>query len=322
MTRDRFGTATRVDVVAAVITRSDGSFLLAQRPPGKVYAGYWEVPGGKIESGETALEALIREIREELGIEVLEAHPWLLRRHDYEHAAVRLRFFRVTRWRGEPVGLDGQRFEFQHPGLESVGPMLPANGPILKAVALPPVCGITDAGDSGIAEFLERLDVSLARGLRMVQVRDKALAPALRAELAAAVVARCHAHNARVLINADSSLALSVGADGVHLTARQLAKATTRPAFPLVGASVHSADELDRARDLGCDFAFLGPVLPTPTHPGGPCLGWDRFAAMMIDAELPVYALGGLAEDALTEAFVRGAHGIAMMRGAWRQKPR
>ena len=93
MTRDRFGTATRVDVVAAVITRPDGSYLLAQRPPGKVYAGYWEFPGGKIESGETALEALIREIREELGIEVLEAHSWLLRRHDYEHAAVRLRFF-------------------------------------------------------------------------------------------------------------------------------------------------------------------------------------------------------------------------------------
>ena len=317
MMRDRSGTATRVDVVAAVITRPDGSYLLAQRPPGKAYAGYWEFPGGKIEPGETALAALIREIREELGIEVLEAHPWLMRQHDYEHAAVRLRFFRVTRWRGEPVGLDGQRFEFQHPGLESVGPMLPANGPILQAVALPRTCGITNAGDSSIAEFLERLEVALARGLRMVQVRDKSLCPSLRAEFAATVVARCHAHNARVLINADSSLAHSTGADGVHLTARQLAMTTTRPTFPLVGASVHSPDELVRARHLGCDFAFLGPVLATPTHPGGPCLGWDRFTEMVIDTELPVYALGGLAEDAMVEASARGAHGIALMRGAW-----
>ena len=317
MRRDRFDTTSRVNVVAAVITRADGSYLLAQRPPGKAYAGYWEFPGGKIEPGETAPAALIREIREELGIEVLEAYPWLVRQHDYEHAAVRLRFFRVTRWRGEPVGLDGQRFEFQHPGLESVGPMLPANGPVLKAVALPPICGITNAGDSSIAKFLERLEVALARGLRMVQVRDKTLAPSLRAEFSAAVVKCCHAHNARVLINADSSLAYSTGADGVHLTARQLAMATTRPAFPLVGASVHSADELDRASHLGCDFAFLGPVLATPSHPGGPCLGWDRFAEMVIDAELPVYALGGLAEEAMARATAGGAHGIAMMRGAW-----
>ena len=317
MRRDRFDTALRVEVVAAVITRPDGSYLLAQRPSGKAYAGYWEFPGGKIEPGESALAALIREIREELGIEVLEAHPWLMRKHDYEHAAVRLRFFRVTRWRGEPVGLDGQRFEFQHPGLESVGPMLPANGPVLKAVALPPICGITNAGDSSIAEFLERLEVALARGLRMVQVRDKTLAPSLRAEFAAAVVKRCHAHNARVLINADSSLAHSTGADGVHLTARQLAMATMRPAFPLVGASVHSADELVRACHLGCDFAFLGPVLATRSHPGGPCLGWDRFTEMVIDAELPVYALGGQAEETMAKATSGGAHGIAMMRGAW-----
>src|SRR6185436_14874848 len=73
----------------------DGTFLLAQRPAGKVYAGYWEFPGGKIEPGEAALAGLKRELHEELGIEVEKAHPWLTRDYDYEHAAVRLRFFRV-----------------------------------------------------------------------------------------------------------------------------------------------------------------------------------------------------------------------------------
>src|SRR5918994_6473274 len=91
-----------IEVAAAVLQRPDGSFLLAQRPPGKVYAGYWEFPGGKVEPGEPAAAALARELHEELGIDVECAYPWLTRVFTYPHATVRLNFFRVTRWRGEP----------------------------------------------------------------------------------------------------------------------------------------------------------------------------------------------------------------------------
>ena len=87
----------RVEVVAAVLQRDDGSFLLAQRPEGKVYAGYWEFPGGKIEPRESPASALARELHEELGIDVEQSYPWLTRDYDYEHAAVRLRVHRVTR---------------------------------------------------------------------------------------------------------------------------------------------------------------------------------------------------------------------------------
>ncbi|MFZ5531085.1 MAG: NUDIX domain-containing protein, partial [Pseudomonadota bacterium] len=98
-----------VEASVAVIVRPDGSYLLAQRPPGKVYAGYWEFPGGKIEPGEAALAALAREMREELNIEPIVAHPWLTRAYVYPHASVKLHFFRVTEWRGELHGREGQQ---------------------------------------------------------------------------------------------------------------------------------------------------------------------------------------------------------------------
>ncbi len=306
-----------IEVVAAVIARPDGSYLLAQRPQGKVYAGYWEFPGGKVEPGETHYEAIVREIREELGIEIMEAEPWLLRRHDYEHASVRLRFFRIRRWRGGPVGLDGQSFEFQTPGRETVGPMLPANGPVLKALRLPATYAITNAGEAGATDFLVRLENALSAGLRLIQVREGAMAPATRRDFAVAVLARCRAHGARMLVNADVELAQAICADGVHLTAAQLGKISERPDFPLIGASAHNEVDLQRALAIGCDFAVLGPVLPTPTHPEGPVLGWTRFAALACDAQIPTYALGGISRAHLPQATANAAHGIAMMRGAW-----
>ena len=89
-----------VEAAAAVILRPDGSFLLGRRPEGKPYAGYWEFPGGKVEPGETAAQALVRELHEELGIEAERFHPWLTREFVYPHAHVHLHFFRVVGWRG------------------------------------------------------------------------------------------------------------------------------------------------------------------------------------------------------------------------------
>jgi 8-oxo-dGTP diphosphatase len=307
----------RVEVAAAVILRPDGSFLLGQRPAGKVYAGYWEFPGGKIEPGEAPLAALERELHEELGVTVRTAHPWLTRDYDYAHAAVRLRFFRVVEWSGPLHGRERQRFSWQLPHAVSVDPLLPANAPILRALRLPPVYGITRAQELGVPEFMRRLERALAGGLKLVQVREKGLAGEALRKFAAEVTAVAQARGARVLINGDAELARAVGADGVHLTAAQLVRVERRPALDLVGASCHDAAELAHARDLGADLAVLGPVAPTPTHPGAPGIGWERLAELVKDCPLPVYALGGLKAADLETAWRRGAHGISMMRGAW-----
>ena len=302
----------RVEVAAAVIERPDGAFLMASRPPGKVYAGWWEFPGGKVEAGETARQALDRELREELGIEVEEAWPWLNRAYSYPHADVMLRFFRVTRWRGEPHPHEGQVFDWTRAEAPVVSPILPANGPVLKGLRLPLEYAISDAAKLGPDTFLQRLDRRLAEGLRLMQWREKG-APA---DLLEQVAARCKAAGAVLMCNADASLAARLGA-GLHLNSAQLATAEKRPDFEWLAASCHNAAELCRAAELEVDFVVLSPVLPTPSHPGEPALGWPVFNELMADCPTPVFALGGLGKGDLALARGHGAHGIALKSQAW-----
>lgn len=307
-----------VDVAAAVIEHPDGSFLLAQRPPGKIYEGYWEFPGGKVESGEPITGALNRELREELGIDVELAYPWITRMYTYPHATVKLHFYRVVRWRHDPHPHEGQSFAWQRGGALTVSPMLPANAPVLKALSLPVSLGITCAWESGVDPALKRLRLALARGLRLVQIREKNLDPAVRKIFTARVIQEVRDAGGIVVINGDIQLAALHGA-GVHLPSRELMVTKSRPDVEWCSASCHNPPELEKARDLGLDFVLLGPVNATPSHHGVPELGWNKFAGLIRDYSLPVFALGGMRMANLDEARRCGAHGLAMVRGAWEQ---
>lgn len=306
-----------VEVSAAVLQRPDNTFLLAQRPPDKIWAGYWEFPGGKIEPGETAYDALVRELNEELGITVQTAYPWLTRIFDYPHATVRLNFFRVTKWTGELHPHEGQQFSWQHPAKVIVDPILPANAPILRALELPALYAISNAAELGVGPFLTNLQVRLDEGLRLIQLREKNLQRDALRELALRVVPMAHACGAKVLLNGDVPLAQDTGADGVQLTSTQLAELKERPALDWCAASCHNAEELRLAEALGCDFALLSPVLLTKSHSGAPHLGWDNFAAIAAGTSIPVYALGGLKQEDMQTAWRHGAHGISLLRQAW-----
>lgn len=316
-----------VEVSAAVLQRPDGSFLLAQRPTDKIWAGYWEFPGGKIEPGETAHHALVRELREELGIAVQTAYPWLTRVFTYPHATVRLSFFRVTEWTGEMHPHEGQQFAWQSSltlalsqgerGLISVEPILPANAPIIRALELPTLYAISNAAELGVEPFLVRLQARLDAGLQLVQLREKHLSHDELHALAQRMMAMMQSYGAKLIVNADVELARGIGADGVQLTAAQVASLDERPDVPWCGASCHSAEELRRAEALGCDFALLSPVLPTQSHPGEPTLGWEKFTECVSGSTIPVYALGGLSNNDMHTAWQRGAHGIALLRQAW-----
>jgi 8-oxo-dGTP diphosphatase len=304
-----------VDVAAAVIVRRDGRFLLARRPPGKVYANYWEFPGGKAEPGEPLAAALARELHEELGIEPARVYPWIVEEYVYPHAHVRLHFFRVLDWRGEPHPRERQQLAWAALGDLGVAPLLPANGPVLRALALPSVLAITNASELGIGAALERVERALARGVRLVMVREKQMAPAQLPAFAAEVVAHCRRLGAQVVINSDAQVAQASGADGLHLPSALLMAAAARPPFALCGASCHDERELRRAAELDLDYVVLGPVLPTASHPHAPGLGWEAFGGLIRTYRLPVYALGGMREEHLEQAWQAGAHGIALMRG-------
>ena len=299
-----------VEVAAAVIQRADGAFLLAQRPAGKVFAGYWEFPGGKLEPGEVAEDALVRELREELGIEACTAYPWLTRVFAYTHATVRLNFFRVTAWKGDPQPRENQAIVWQRPGAATAHPMLPANAPVLAALALPSEYAITDAESRGTDAMLASLRRGLAQGLRLVQVRDRTLPDRGQFVRDAALLAR--AHGARVLVSGGGA-----DAEGAHYTAAQLMAMRERPTGALVAASCHTVAELAHAEMLGLDFAVLGPVKPTSSHPGARLLGWDGFARIARGAGIPVFAIGGMRRSDLEDAWRAGAHGVAMIGGAW-----
>jgi 8-oxo-dGTP diphosphatase len=305
-----------VRVAAAVLLKPNGRVLLAQRPEGKPYAGYWEFPGGKLEPGETPRDALVRELDEELGLRVRRAAPWLVQEFVYPHAHVELNFFRVFAWDGEPHGRDGQAFAWQRPGRFTVAPLLPANTRVLAALRLPPVYGITCAEDLGEDAFLARAAAAFDAGLRLVQVREKAW-PVARRD---AFVARLRAlapPDATLLLNGSAAQARDLGLAGVHWTSAALMAASGRPGDLVVGASCHDAAELARAGELDVDFAVLGPVRATPTHPGAAALGFDGFAVVAAAARVPVYALGGLAPADAGAAIDAGAQGVALRRHAW-----
>lgn len=120
-----------VDVAVGVLIDGAGRFLLTSRPEGKVYAGYWEFPGGKLERGETVQEALRRELDEELGIRIGPAHPWKVEIVDYEHARVRLHFCKVYDWSGEFEMRERQAMAWQTLPV-AVEPVLPGTVPVLQ----------------------------------------------------------------------------------------------------------------------------------------------------------------------------------------------
>ena len=301
-----------IDVAAAVMLRADGSFLLAQRPAGKVYAGYWEFPGGKVEPGEPAAQALARELHEELGVDIGEAYPWLTRVFTYPHGTVRLRFYRVTSWKNEPQPREDQAIAWQRPGAPTAAPMLPANAPVLASLALPAEYAITDAARYGTAEMLARLERRLEQGLALVQVREPELGSGERRLFTQQVLGLAHRYGCKVLTKAAFP-----GADGIHFRASELMVLKDKPASALAAASCHTRAELERAMSLELDFAVLGPVKPTDSRKNASLLGWEGFARLAKGSSIPLYAIGGVTRADREDAWRAGAHGLAMIRGAW-----
>jgi 8-oxo-dGTP diphosphatase len=306
-----------VDAAVAVLRRQDGKVLLGQRPEGKTWAGWWEFPGGKIEDGESASNALKREVYEELGITAEVFYPWITRKFSYPERTVRLHFFTVWRWQGEPFGKEGQQLSWQDPYATTVSPLLPANLPVMQTLRLPTVYAITNLAEMGEPAFFQALQTALQGGIKLIQMREKKLTTAEQTYFAKRLIATAQPFGAKVVVNGNENLARSVNADGLHLSSQLLMSLTNKPEGLLCGASCHNTEELSRASELGLDYAVLGAVQKTASHPDATLLGWEQFAHLTKDRPLPVYALGGMSMADRDTAWKHGAHGIAMQRRAW-----
>lgn len=304
-----------IAVACGVLQRADGHVLLAQRPPGKLAAGKWEFPGGKIESGETAHAALARELREELGIDVTRARPLIRFTHAYSDRVVTLDTWLITAWQHEIQAIEGQRFAWHAPDAAIALDLLPTVQPILAALRLPTDYVFTpaDADEIRIRDGLRHLPAACLLRLRLPLLDDVAYV-----ELARAVIADARGTDLRVVLDRGPAMAESCGAAGWHQTQAGLSGGAETAAPGLLRlASCHDAASLQRAREIGCDAVVLGSVRPTSSHPGGATLGWDGFSALAGNANLPVYALGGVGPQDRDSAFAHHAQGVAGISAYW-----
>ncbi len=315
--RDHLG-LRHVEVVAGVIRDARGRILLARRTEGRDLAGLWEFPGGKREPGESAEAALVRELHEELGIDVEPGDPLIAVPQAYPDKRLTLDVREIRAWRGTARGREGQALMWVPLDKLARYSMPPADRPVVAALQQPDAYLVTPMPGADDAAWLDALSSALAGGIRRVQLRAPGLDAARWRRLVEQAVARCRAVGAQVLVNGDASLAGEFGI-GLHLRASQLAGAT-RDALPrdvALAASCHTADELQLAEALACDFVVLGTVRPSASHPGGATLGWGGFAALREGVSLPLYAIGGLTPADLPAARRAGAQGVAAITGLW-----
>ncbi|MDH3692068.1 MAG: Nudix family hydrolase [Gammaproteobacteria bacterium] len=309
----------RIHVAVGIVLDSHDRVLIAQRRSDGLHARKWEFPGGKFEPGESAIDALRRELHEELGICVLHAYPLITIAHDYGSRKVLLGVWRVTKFTGTPTNRENQNIQWVIPSDLWQFDLLAANRRIAQAIRLPSLYLITAAWRYGTEATLRRLEQALRAGARLVQLREKQMHRADLLSFADEVISLCHGCGAEVLLNADASLVKRSAADGIHLDSSALKRCETRP-LPQdmwVGASCHDATELERAAQIPVDFAVLGPVFATQSHPNADPLSWQRFSALTETATFPVFAIGGMNPDHVSRARSAGAQGLAMISGIW-----
>jgi 8-oxo-dGTP diphosphatase len=227
---------------------------------------------------------------------------------------VRLHWFHVRRWSGEPKGREGQRLAWVDPASPTVGPLLPSNELALVTLALPDLVAVArvDRAQGSSGELLARIPSLAAGGLRLLIVRAPQFAPAQRVQLTRRLRELRRGTGLRLLLSGTALEARQAGACGLHSTAAALACLIERPPTRLWAVSAHNARDLERAAALGADVAIVSPVLPTASHPTDQPLGWEGLRALIAASPLPVYAQGGLGPGDIGTARSAGALGVAV----------
>jgi 8-oxo-dGTP diphosphatase len=273
-----------IDVAVAVVRNSAGHVLLAERTARQVAAGFWELPGGKIENGETPEQGAARELVEETGITAHSLLPLMVYDHAFPTKRVRLHIFQATVWAGTPSGREGQRLAWTDPARPSVAPILSSNVRVLAALGLPGVMEIVQLAGPAPA-LLAQVRAALASGVRLMQLHGERLAPDQRVSVARRICSMASAAGCRVLLAGSALEAERAGAAGMHSSATSLRCMVARPPVLLWSVLCGDTNDINRAAALGADFAVM--------RPAGDC-GARTGSAHRLEAPglLPVYVAG------------------------------
>lgn len=313
-----------IHVAVGVIVNADGKILIAKRPLNAHQGGLWEFPGGKVDTGETIEQALVRELREELAIDVLVSQPLIQIRHHYSDKSVLLDVHKITQFTGSPIGNEGQPVQWVDAKALENFEFPAANRPIISSINFPEKYVITGAYLDEV-DFIARLNSVLAKGVRLVQLRVADFSADTHQSLLDAALKIVDQSNANLVINCslvEYKRAIQFYPDkkiGLQLNRHHASAINQRPVGRqvLFGVSCHNAEEIVHAQNIGADYLLLSPVLPTASHPSAKPLGWDSFSALVELANIPVYALGGCSEEHIKTAQLCGAQGVAGISAWW-----
>jgi 8-oxo-dGTP diphosphatase len=318
-----------VHVAVGVICGTDGKILIAKRPESVHQGGLWEFPGGKVDSGESIKQALARELREELNVDVLASEPLIQIRHHYPDKSVLLDVHRVTRFSGVACGNEGQPIQWVEAAQLGQFEFPAANRPIVSAINLPFTYAITGAFVDE-HDFLARVIKVLDAGVGILQLRVPEFSLVHHQPLFQAVADLASARNSQLQINTSVDVFNQLQRSppwiktglikaGLHLNHHEATKLNARPVADdvLLGVSCHNAQEIEHAQMIGADYLLLSPVNKTLSHPDASPLGWAEFSRLVESANVPVYALGGVFEADVDVARANGAQGIASISAWW-----
>ena len=312
-------TTSSKHIVAGVILGSNNNVLLAKRLAHAHQGGLWEFPGGKKEVNETVEQALARELQEEIDLRVVQARPLITVDHHYPDKHILLDVWLIEKWAGTPWGKEGQTVEWCDIKDLHQRQFPAANYPIIQAIQLPDTYLITPEPYQEKA-FFYQLEACLEQGIKLVQLRAKQLDEKTYCHYAEKALDLCQRYQARLLVNASFDIALTVGADGVHLTSQQLQQ-YTEPCVNsslLIATSCHNLFEIQQANAIQTNFIVFSPVRITKSHPKSSPIGWQHFFTGTQHAHCPVFALGGMRLSDLPQVWAHGGQGIAGISHFWK----
>lgn len=309
--------AKTISVVCAILhDLKSNKVLITQRQKHQHLSGFWEFPGGKIESNETHFQALQREIFEEVGLKIHSAKFLKSINYKYPDRKVKLSFYHVFEFDGYSLPKEGQKMDWVDPINLDEYSFPEANQSILTLLKLSPEWLITsDCDFQNINGFINNLETSITHsGVSQVLFRSKNLSNSEYYQVADKIKNICEKHSVNLILNRELIDTKNKSNFAWHLTSKQLFQFQTKPIInetQMLSASCHTLNDIKQAECIGCDFILLSAVNKTSSHPDAKALGWDKFESLCEQTKLPVYALGGISRGDLDYAKSKGAFGIA-----------
>ena len=299
-----------IKAVVGVLRNEKQQILIAKRQPHQFMGGFWELPGGKIEEHESDQEAIIRELKEELGVIVTELSIHQTMVYQYTDRIIELGIYNINQYQQVPTGVEGQEIAWSNiDNLQNFN-LLPTMTAFINSITLPNKYWITPSSNHQSDEWMIKFDEKMTQDISLVQLRAKADLPT---DFVENLYKKCKQNHVKLLLNTVNKTFDETHCDGWHLTTGEMLKLTKKPCADdkLLGASTHNLEEALTAQKLGADFVVISPVQATQTHPDTVPIGWEAAQEVVNKLNIPVYFLGGMTLNDLDKTLEIGAQGIA-----------